>query len=122
MTDALVVLVTAPTAEEAAALARRLVAERLAACGNVLPGVRSIYRWKGRVRDEAEALLLLKTTRARLAALRTRLLALHPYDVPELLALPVEAGAAPYLAWLSAQVAPARQRPARARGRGAVRR
>ncbi len=122
MTDALVVLVTAPTAAGAAALAERLVEERLAACGNVVPGLRSIYRWKGKVRDGAEALLLLKTTRPRLAALRARLLALHPYEVPELLALPVEAGAEAYLAWLGAQVAPARRRPARARGRGAARR
>ncbi len=64
MTDALVVLVTAPDAEVAARLARTLVEDRLAACGNVLPGLRSIYRWEGQVHDEPEALLLLKTTRA----------------------------------------------------------
>ena len=98
--DALVVLVTAPTAEQAAALARALVEERLAACGNVLPGLRSIYRWEGAVQDEAEALLLLKTTRGRLEALRARVVALHPYEVPEVIALPVEGGHAPYLAWI----------------------
>ena len=103
MTDALVVLVTAPSAEQAAALARALVEARLAACGNVVPGLRSIYRWEGRVQDEPEALLVLKTTRDRLEALRERLLALHPYDVPEVLALPVEAGSAAYLAWLAAE-------------------
>jgi periplasmic divalent cation tolerance protein len=103
MTDALVVLVTAPSAEQAAALARALVEARLAACGNVVPGLRSIYRWEGQVRDEPEALLVLKTTRDRLEALRERLLALHPYDVPEVLALPVEAGSAAYLAWLAAE-------------------
>ncbi len=119
MTDALVVLVTAPSAEKAAELARALVEERLAACGNVVPGLRSVYRWEGRVQDDAEALLLLKTTRARFRALRDRVLALHPYDVPEVLALPVEAGAAPYLAWLRAQAAPEGRRPARAAGRGA---
>jgi periplasmic divalent cation tolerance protein len=103
MTDALVVLVTAPSAQQAAELARALVEERLAACGNVLPGVRSVYRWEGSVREDAEALLVLKTTRARLEALRERVLALHPYQVPEVLALPVEAGSAAYLAWISAE-------------------
>jgi periplasmic divalent cation tolerance protein len=103
VTDALVVLVTTPTPERAAEIARALVEERLAACGNVLPAIRSIYRWEGKVQDEAEALLVLKTTRARLEALRERVLALHPYEVPEVLALPVEAGSAPYLAWLAAE-------------------
>ena len=103
MVDALVVLVTAPSPEVAAALARTLVEERLAACGNVLSEVRSIYRWEGQVREDAEALLVLKTTRARLEALRDRVLALHPYDVPEVLALPVEAGSAAYLAWLAGE-------------------
>jgi periplasmic divalent cation tolerance protein len=105
MTDALVVLVTTPTPERAAELARALVEERLAACGNVLPGVRSVYRWEGRVQDEHEALLLLKTTRARFEALRARVLALHPYQVPEIVALPIEAGSAPYLAWIAAETA-----------------
>jgi len=105
VTEALLVLVTVPTAEQAAALARALVEERLAACGNVVPGLRSIYRWEGQVHDEAEALLLLKTTRARFEPLRQAVLRLHPYQVPEVLALPVEAGSAPYLEWLAAQVA-----------------
>lgn len=105
MTDLLVVLVTAPTSDEAARLARALVEERLAACGNVLPGMRSIYRWEGKVQEEGEALLLLKTTRARFPALRERLLALHPYEVPEVLALPVQAGAERYLAWVGAETA-----------------
>jgi periplasmic divalent cation tolerance protein len=100
MTDALVVLVTAPTAEKAAEIARALVEERLAACGNVVPGLRSIYRWEGKVQDETEALLVLKTARDRFDALRARVLALHPYDVPEVIALPIEAGSAPYLAWI----------------------
>jgi periplasmic divalent cation tolerance protein len=104
MTDALVVLVTAPDADTAAGLARALVEERLAACGNVVPGLRSVYRWEGAVRDEPEALLLLKTTRARFEALREAVLRLHPYQVPEVIAVPVEAGSAPYLAWLAGQV------------------
>ncbi|HSN90860.1 MAG TPA: divalent-cation tolerance protein CutA [Anaeromyxobacteraceae bacterium] len=104
-TDALVVLVTAPDAERAAAMARALVEERLAACGNVLPGIRSIYRWEGKVQDDGEALLLLKTTRARFEALRDRVLSLHPYQVPEVIAVPVEAGSAPYLAWIASETA-----------------
>lgn len=103
MEDALVVLVTAPSPDQAAELARALVEERLAACGNVLPAIRSIYRWEGKIHDDAEALLVLKTTRGRFEALRERVIALHPYDVPEVLALPVEAGSAPYLAWLAAE-------------------
>jgi len=105
---ALVVLCTVPTAELAAALARALVEARLAACGNVVPGVRSIYRWEGKVEDEAEALLILKTTRARFPALRDELQKRHPSLVPEVLALPVEAGSGAYLAWLAAQVEPGR--------------
>jgi periplasmic divalent cation tolerance protein len=106
VTDALLVLVTTPSAEEAARLARALVEARLAACGNVVPQLRSIYRWQGEVHDEAEALLILKTTRASFAALRERVLELHPYDVPEVLALPVEAGSADYLAWLAHETKP----------------
>jgi periplasmic divalent cation tolerance protein len=105
VTDAIVVLVTTPTPERAAEIARALVEERLAACGNVLPAIRSIYRWEGKVQDEAEALLVLKTTRARFEALRERVLALHPYQVPEIIALPVEAGSAPYLGWIAGETA-----------------
>ncbi len=99
----LVVLITTPTPEVAAQIARALVEERLAACGNVVPGLRSIYRWEGMIHDDAEALLVLKTTRDRFEALRERALALHPYDVPEVIALPIEAGSAPYLEWIAAE-------------------
>jgi periplasmic divalent cation tolerance protein len=102
-TDALVVLVTTPTPERAAEIARAVVEERLAACGNVVPGLRSIYRWEGQIQDEGEALLVLKTTRARFEALKERVRALHPYQVPEVIALPVQAGSAPYLAWIAAE-------------------
>lgn len=101
--DHLVVFITTPTADVAAQIARALVEERLAACGNVVPGLRSIYRWEGEIHDEAEALLVLKTTRARFEALRERALALHPYEVPEVIALPIEAGSAPYLEWIAAE-------------------
>jgi periplasmic divalent cation tolerance protein len=101
MTDAVVVLVTAPSADVAASIARAVVEERLAACGNVLPGVRSIYRWQGKVQDEPEVLLLLKTQRRRFPELRDRILALHPYEVPEVVALPIEAGSDAYLDWIA---------------------
>ena len=102
-TEAIVVLVTTPTPERAAEIARALVEERLAACGNVLPAIRSVYRWEGKVQDDQEALLLLKSTRDRFEALRDRVLALHPYQVPEVIALPVEAGSAAYLAWIAGE-------------------
>lgn len=101
MTDVIVVLVTTPSAEKAAEIARAVVEERLAACGNVLPGLRSIYRWKGEVQEDAEALLLLKTRRGHFDRLRERIVALHPYELPEVIALPVEAGHAPYLDWIA---------------------
>lgn len=101
---ALVVLVTAPSAEKAAELGRAVVSERLAACASVLSPVRSIYWWEGKVQDEPEALLLLKTTRARFEALRGRVLELHPYQVPEVVALPVEAGSEKYLEWIAMEV------------------
>lgn len=104
MTSAIVVLVTAPSTEKAAELAKALVEEALAACGNIIPGVRSIYRWEGKLCDDAEVLLVLKTERHLFEALRTRVLALHPYSTPEVIALPVEAGHPPYLEWLTASV------------------
>jgi periplasmic divalent cation tolerance protein len=101
VTPLVVVLVTAGSAEEAERLARTLVGERLVACANVVGPVRSIYRWQGSVEDAAEYLLVLKARAADVAALETRVRALHSYEVPEILALPVEAGSAPYLAWLA---------------------
>ncbi len=101
---ALVVLVTAPSAEKAAELGRAVVSERLAACANVVPAIRSIYWWEGKVQDDAEALIVLKTTRARFEALRDRVLALHPYQVPEVVALPIEAGSEKYLEWIGGEV------------------
>jgi periplasmic divalent cation tolerance protein len=107
MTDAVVLLVTVPTPEAGADLARALVEERLAACGNVVPGIRSIYRWAGEIHDGAEALLVLKTERRLVAAVKERLPALHPYQVPELLVLAVEDGLGPYLDWIAKSVRPA---------------
>ncbi len=103
MTDTMVVLVTAPTAEKAAEIARVLVEERLAACGNVVPGIRSIYEWEGKVCDEAEALLVLKVPAARLREVSERVVALHPYDVPEVVALRIEGGNQRYIDWITAR-------------------
>ena len=99
-TTPIVVLTTAEDAEQLARLGRALVDERLAACVTVVPAVRSIYRWRGEVEDCSEALGLIKTTWGRYQALQTRWAELHPYDVPELIALPVAAGLPAYLAWL----------------------
>ena len=95
-----VVLVTAPDPEVAAQLARRLVEEGLAACVNLVPGVRSIYRWQGALQEDAEVLLIAKTPAARVDALVTRVHALHPYELPEVIALAVAAGNEPYLDWV----------------------
>lgn len=94
------VLVTTGSRTTAHAIARALVAERLAACVNVVPGIRSIYRWKGRVANDAEWLLLVKSRRSRFAALAARVRDLHPYEVPEIVALEIAEGSAPYLGWL----------------------
>lgn len=94
------VLSTCPDAATARRLAETLVSERLAACGNVVPGLTSIYRWRGAVETATECLLLLKTRTDRLDALSARLLDLHPADLPELLVLPVDRGSAGYLAWV----------------------
>jgi periplasmic divalent cation tolerance protein len=100
-----VVLTTLGSAAEALRLVRRLVEQRLVACGTVLPGATSVYRWRGDVTEEEEVVVLLKTVQGRWDALRAAVAAEHPYEVPELLALPVGAGLTPYLAWLSAEVA-----------------
>jgi len=103
MTDALLVFTTLPSAEKAAELGKALVEERLAACANLIPAVRSIYRWQGKLQDENEVLVLLKTRAEHLERLKLRILELHPYEVPEVLAVPVEAGYQPYLDWLAGE-------------------
>ncbi len=97
----IVVFSTFPNEDKAAEIARTLVTEGLAACANLVPPVRSIYRWQGELCDERETLAIMKTTRERFESLRTRLVALHPYEVPEVIALPVEAGHPPYLDWVA---------------------
>ena len=102
--EPIVVLCTAPAdAECAAELARGLVEARLAACVNLIPGVRSFYRWEGAIQDDPEVQLVIKTRRGRFAQLEAWLNEHHPYDVPEILALPIAQGATPYLDWLEKQ-------------------
>jgi periplasmic divalent cation tolerance protein len=99
-----VILMTAGSHEEAERLARALVAERLAACVNVVGPIRSIYRWQGAVEESAEQLLIAKTRADLVAQLAERVRALHSYEVPEVLALPVLDGWPPYLAWVEAEI------------------
>jgi periplasmic divalent cation tolerance protein len=96
-----IVLTTLPVEGDVEKLASQLVEERLAACVNILPAMRSVYRWKNAVERADERQLVIKTTRARLTALESRLRALHPYDVPEFVVLPIDSGSADYLSWLS---------------------
>ena len=105
--DALLVLVTTPDAAVAEHLGRTLVEERLAACVNIVPGLRSIYSWQGVVQDEAEVLCLVKTRRALFPVLRDRITALHPYEVPEVLGISPVESSTPYLQWLLAATATA---------------
>jgi periplasmic divalent cation tolerance protein len=106
----LVCYCTCPDAASADALAAALVEERLAACVNRLPGLRSVYRWQGAVEQADEVLLLIKTTHDRLPALTARLRALHPYELPELVAVETAGGLPEYLDWVVAQT---REDPAR---------
>jgi periplasmic divalent cation tolerance protein len=98
---AVIVLTTIGSAEQAQVIARTLVAERLAACVNLLPEMTSVYRWEGAVQEDRERQLVIKTTREKVDALRERLHALHTYDVPEFLVLSIEDGSAAYLHWMS---------------------
>ncbi|GHE31113.1 divalent-cation tolerance protein CutA [Vulcaniibacterium thermophilum] len=101
----LLVFSTCPDAASADAIARALVGEGLAACVTRLPGARSTYRWQGAVEEAEEVQLLIKTTRPRLQALAERLRALHPYELPELVAVEAQGGWAPYLQWIAEQTA-----------------
>jgi len=102
MTNALEVHITAPDRKGADEIARALVGERLAACVSIVTGVRSVYRWEGQVHEDEEVLCLVKTRPELLTAVFTRVKALHPYEVPEILAFEVADGSADYLAWLAA--------------------
>jgi periplasmic divalent cation tolerance protein len=105
LTDKLLVLVTCSGTAEARRIARAVVEERLAACVNILPGpVMSTYRWKGKVESARERLLLIKTSRKRLAKLEAAVERLHSYDVPEFIAVPIADGSSAYLSWIEQSV------------------
>jgi periplasmic divalent cation tolerance protein len=95
------VMCTCPGDTVAAEIATALIEQNLAACVNRLPGVRSWYRWQGRFESEDEVLLLIKTVRSRYGALESAIIGLHPYEVPEIIAIPIAAGSAAYLGWIS---------------------
>lgn len=100
MTDKIVVLSTASSVEEAESIARTLVSTKLAACVNILPGAKSIYRWKGEIEEAAEILLVIKTRRELFAALQIELKRVHSYENPEIIAIPIVAGNEAYLDWI----------------------
>lgn len=106
MTDKIVVLTNCDSEERAAHMARALVDKRLAACVNILPGVRSIYRWKEQVENTPEWTLVIKTRRDLFAPLRAEIERTHSYEVPELIALPIVDGSEAYLAWLDRELTP----------------
>ncbi len=106
MTDLLLVFTTFASEDDAARVVRTLVEERLAACGSLLPGARSLYRWKGAVADEREVVVLLKTRKQDWTALQSRLHELHPYEIPECIAVRLAAVAPKYAAWLDASLEP----------------
>lgn len=99
--DGIIVLCTCSGREEAGRIAHALVEARLAACVNILPEIESVYRWQGQIETAGEVLLLIKTLPSRFAELRDRIVALHSYEVPEILAVPIAAGAENYLNWLA---------------------
>jgi periplasmic divalent cation tolerance protein len=99
-TDVRAVFVTTPDGDVAERIVRALVEEGLAACGNIVPGIQSIYRWQGRIESSAELLIMLKTTAGSMPSVINRIREIHPYDVPEVVALPVTAGNPAYLEWV----------------------
>jgi len=100
MTEEIVILITAGSPDEAATIARTLVDEHLAACVNIIPGVRSFFFWEGRTQDAVEVLMICKSRMPLMDAVIARVRTLHSYTVPEIIALPVAAGLPSYLAWM----------------------
>ena len=103
MSEISVVLMTAPDETLAVSIARAVVAERLAACGNLIPKIRSIYRWEGEVCDDSEVLVLFKAASSGFDALKNRLLELHPYECPEIIKIDVQDGSKDYIDWVLKQ-------------------
>ena len=106
MSDAIVVFMTAASGEEATRLADMLVGAHLAACVQILPEMESVYRWEGKIERQSEVLLLAKTTMSKFDELEREVRALHSYETPEIIAVPVTVGSQPYLAWLGSSLTP----------------
>jgi periplasmic divalent cation tolerance protein len=104
MSNELLVLVTAPSQDDAGRIANALVEERLAACVNIVAAIDSVYRWEGRVTTDREALLIIKTTAARYKQIEQRVKQLHTYSTPEVIAIKIDRGSSDYLSWLSDSV------------------
>ena len=105
MEQILLVLTNLPDTESARSLARVLVESRLAACVNLMPGVQSVYRWKGEIEQASEITLLIKTTQRHYAKLQQAIVSHHPYELPEVIALPISEGHTPYLHWVARETA-----------------
>jgi len=103
MEQTMIVWSNVPDAELAKSIAHTLVQRRLAACVNILPAVQSVYQWQGAIEQAAEITLMIKTTQARYAELEAAIVELHPYEVPEIIALPIAAGLPAYLNWITAE-------------------
>lgn len=104
MTDKIIVLTTCESEEEASRIARHLVDRTLAACVNILPQIRSIYRWKEKIEDAREFLLLIKSRRDLFDSLKAEIVKIHPYEIPEVIAIPVVDGSVEYLTWIDREV------------------
>ncbi len=102
--EAQVILCSVPDMETASTIARALVDEQLAACVNIIPNITSVYRWKGVIEQDSECLLLIKSTCAMWGMLETRIKALHPYELPEIIAVPIATGQQDYLQWITSSL------------------
>jgi periplasmic divalent cation tolerance protein len=114
-TNSRIVFVMAADAEQAVSIARTLVEESLAACVNIVGPVRSIYKWRGAIEDQSEHMLVIKTRAALFGKVERRVRELHSYEVPEIIALPISAGSAPYLAWIGESTKASVVKPSKAR-------
>jgi periplasmic divalent cation tolerance protein len=103
--EIIIVFVTVPGLREGSRISKAILTSRLAACVNVIPGVQSIYKWKGKIVQEKEAMLVLKTTRLRYRKLEQKIKELHPYEVPEVIAIPLICGSSQYVEWVTREVA-----------------
>ena len=103
--EVIIVFVTVPGLREGSRISKAILTSRLAACVNVIPGVQSMYQWKGKIVREKEAMLVMKTTRARYQKLEQKIKQLHPYEVPEVIAMPLICGSPQYIGWVTREVA-----------------